>query len=97
MQLFFDAQKLLRFFFFDRSDGHAGPAGDNIFYVFAADDASGGFIQMIFFAQGAQVLALLALFIGVETRLFKLMVCDGIFHPMHDELNALLDFRNFFR
>ncbi len=51
---------------------------------------------MIFFAEGAQVLALFALFIGVEARFFKFVVRDGVFHAVHDELDALLDFGQFF-
>jgi len=41
-------------------------------------------------AQGAQVLALLALLIGVEARLLELVVGDGVLHAMHDELDAFL-------
>src|SRR4051794_1457100 len=39
VQFAFDAKQLLRFFFLDRGDGDAGPAGDNVFDVFAADDS----------------------------------------------------------
>src|SRR6185312_10539019 len=66
VQLFFHAQQLLRLFFLDGSDGYAGPAADYLLDVLAVDDTGGGFIQVIFLAQSAQVLALLALFIGVE-------------------------------
>ncbi len=51
---------------------------------------------MIFFAEGTQVLALFAFFIGVEAGLFELVVRDGVFHAVHDELDALLDFGEFF-
>ena len=47
---------------------------------------------MILLAQGAQVLALLALLVGVEARLLELVVRDGVFHAVDDELDALLDF-----
>src|ERR1039458_2123416 len=96
VQLFLDTQQFLRLFFFDRGDGHAGPARDHVFDVFAVDHAGGRLVQMIFFAQGAQVLALFAFFIRVETRLLELVVRDGVFHAMHDELDALLDFGQFF-
>jgi hypothetical protein len=39
VQLFFDAEELLGFFLFDGGDGNAGPAGDDVFDVFAGDDA----------------------------------------------------------
>ena len=45
---------------------------------------------MILVAQGAQVFALFALLIGVEARLLELVVRDGVFHAVHDELDALL-------
>ena len=92
MQLFFDAQQLLRLFFFDRSDGNAGPARNYVFDIFASDYAGGRFVEMIFLTQGAQVLALLAFFIGVEARLLELVVRDGVLHAVNDELDALLDF-----
>ena len=91
VQLFFHAQQLLRLFFLDAGDGHAGPAADHVFDVFAADDAGGGVVEVILVAQGAQVLALLALLVGVEARLLELVVRDGVFHAVHDELDALLD------
>src|SRR5579863_9826139 len=90
VQLFFDAEELLGFFFLDRSDGDAGPAGDHVFDVFAADYAGGRFVQMIFFAKSAQVLALFAFLITVETRLLELVVRDGVFHAVNDELDAFL-------
>ncbi len=45
---------------------------------------------MVFVAQAAQVLALLAFLIGVEARLLELVVGDGVLHAMHDKLDALL-------
>src|ERR1022692_1296461 len=92
VQLFFNAQQLLRLFFFDGSDGNASPARDYIFDVLAAYDTSGRLVQMIFLAQRAQILALLAFFIRVETCLLEFMVGDRVLHAMHDELDALLDF-----
>src|ERR1017187_5968893 len=41
VQLFLNAKQLLRLFFFDRGDGHAGPARDHVFDVFAVDYAGG--------------------------------------------------------
>jgi len=73
VQLFFDAQELLGFFFFDRGDGDAGPAADHVLDVLPANDSDGGFIEVVFFAKGAQVLALLAFFVGVEARLLELV------------------------
>src|SRR6266446_5072817 len=96
MQLFFDAQQLLRFFFFNRSDGNAGPARYHVLDVLPTDYAGGGFIEVVFFAKGAQVLALLAFFVRVEARLLELVVRDGVLHAMDDELDPLLDFRQFF-
>ena len=95
VQLFFDAEQLLRFFFFNRGDRHAGPTRDHVFDIFAVDDAGRGLVEMIFFAQGAQVLALFPLLVGVEARLLELVVRDGVFHAMDDELDALLDFGQF--
>src|SRR5579863_2490891 len=95
VQLFFDAEELLGFFFLDRSDGDAGPAGDHVFDVFAADYAGGRFVQMIFFAKSAQVLALFAFLITVETRLLELVVRNGVFHAVNDELDALLHLGQF--
>src|ERR1700722_14546335 len=51
---------------------------------------------MIFFAKAAQVLALLAFFVGVKARLLELMVRDGVLHTMDDELDALLHFGDLF-
>ncbi len=45
---------------------------------------------MIFLAQGAQVFALLAFLVRVEARLLELVVRDGVFHAVNDELDALL-------
>src|SRR5260370_32400306 len=52
---------------------------------------------MVFLAERAQVLAVLAVFIGREARLIELVGGDGIFHAVHDELDAVLHFGNFFR
>ena len=51
---------------------------------------------MVFFAKGAQVLALLAFFVRVEARLLELVVRDGVLHTVDDELDALLDFGQLF-
>src|ERR1022692_4639848 len=97
VQLFFDAQQLLGFFFLDRGDRHAGPARYHVLDVLPTDYAGGGFIEVVFFAKGAQVLALLAFFVRVEARLLELVVRDGVLHTMDDELDAFLDFCQFFR
>ena len=52
---------------------------------------------MVFFAKGAQVLALLAFLVRVEARLLELVVRDGVLHTVDDELDALLDFGDLFR
>ena len=49
---------------------------------------------MVFVAQGAQVLALFPLLIRVKARLLELVVRDGVFHAVHDELDALLNLCN---
>src|SRR6266436_7055869 len=97
VQLFFDAQQFLRLFFFNGSDGHAGPARYHVLDVLPTDNAGGGFIEVVFFAKGAQVLALLAFFVRVEARLLELVVRDGVLHTVDDELDALLDFGDVFR
>src|SRR5581483_760345 len=53
VQFLFDAQQLLRLFFFNRSDGNAGPAGYHVLDVLPTDNAGGGFIEVVFFAKGA--------------------------------------------
>ena len=52
---------------------------------------------MIFFAKNAQVLALLAFLVGVETRFLELVVRDRVFHSVDDELEPLLNLGNLFR
>ena len=97
MQFLFDAEKLFRLFFLDRSDRNASPARNHVFDIFAGDYARRRFVEMIFLAQSAQVLALLALFIGVEARLLELVVRDGVLHPVNDELDPLLDLGDLLR
>src|SRR5271169_107890 len=97
VQFFFDAQQLLRLFFFNRSDGNTGPARNHIFDVLAADHAGRRFVQMIFLAQRPQILALFTLFVRVEASLLELVVRDGVLHAMHDELDALLYFGDLLR
>ncbi len=90
VQLLLDAHELLRLFLLDGGDGHAGPAGDDLFDVLLGDHAGRRLVEVVFFAQRAQVLALLALFVGIEARLLELVVGDGVLHAMDDELDALL-------
>ena len=97
MQLFFDAQKLGDFLFADRRHGHAGPARDHVLDIVLGHDAGRGFVQVVLLAQLAEILALLALFVGIEARLFELLIGDGVLHPVHDELDALLDLGDFGR
>ncbi len=96
VQLFLDAQQLLRFLFLDRGHGHARPARDYFLDVLAPDHPGGGIVEMILFAQGAQVLALLALLVRVEARLLELVVGDGILHTVGDELDPLLHLGDLF-
>lgn len=97
VQLFFDAQQLLRFFFFNRGDGNTSPARYHILDVLPTDNAGGGFIEVVFFAKGAQVLALFAFLVRVEARLLEVVVRDGVFHAVYDELDPLLDLRDLLR
>jgi hypothetical protein len=97
VQFLLDAQQLLRFFFFDRGDRHAGPARDDFFDVFAVHDAGGRLVEMILLAQSPKVLALFAFFVRVEAGFLEFVIRDGVLHAMHDELDALLDFGDLFR
>jgi hypothetical protein len=91
-----DTQKLLLLVFFNGGDGYAGPAGDDFFDVFPGNDARGRVVKLEAFTQTAQIFLFLALFLGVETRFFKFVRGNGGFHAMGDELDAFLDFANFF-
>src|SRR6202047_491334 len=95
VQFFLNAQQLLGFFFFNGRDGHAGPTRYHVLDVLPTDYAGGGFIEVVFFAKSAQVLALLAFLIRVEARLLELVVRDGVLHTVDNELDALLDFGDF--
>ena len=96
MQLLFDAEQLLRFFFLDGGDGNAGPAADDVLDIFAADDAGGGVVEVVLVAQGAEVVAFFAFLVGVEARLLELVVRDGVLHAVDDELDTLLDLGDLF-
>ena len=91
VQLFFDAQQLGDLFFLDGRHRHAGPARHHVFDVVLGDDAGRGVVEIVLLAQLAHVLALFALFVGVEARLLELVVRDGVLHAVHDELDALLN------
>jgi hypothetical protein len=95
VKFFFDAEKFLRFFLLDRSNRNAGPARDYILDVLTTDDASSGFIQMIFLAEGTEIFTLFALLVRVEARLLELVVRNGVLHPVNDELDPLLNFGDF--
>src|ERR1700743_2506206 len=51
---------------------------------------------MLSVAKTAQVLALFAVFIRIETRLLKLVVRDSTIHAVHNEFDSLVDFRDLF-
>src|SRR5258708_4253048 len=91
-----DAQKFLLFVFLDGSDADAGPARNDLFNVFAGDDARRGVVQLEAFAESAQVFLFLALFLGIKARLFEFVIGDGRFHAVGDELYALLHFADLF-
>src|SRR5260370_18826923 len=71
-----DAQKFLLFVFLDGSDADAGPARNDLFNVFAGDDARRGVVQLEAFAESAQVFLFLALFFGIKARLFEFVIGD---------------------
>src|SRR5713226_2840760 len=71
VQLYFDAQQFLLLVFLDRGDRYARPARNDLFDVFARDDASRGVIQLQTLAQLAQVIFFFALFFGIEPRFLK--------------------------
>ena len=96
MQFRLDAQKFLLFVFLDGSHADARPARNDLFNVFASHDARRGVVQFEAFAQPPQVFFFLALFLGIETRLFEFVIGDGCFHPVGDEFHALLHFAHFF-
>ncbi len=79
--------------------GHrdAGPAGDDVFDIVFGYNTGGGIVQVVLVAQLAQILAFLALFVGVEAGLFELLIGDRVLHPVDDELDALLDLGDFGR
>src|SRR5579872_3003314 len=97
VQLFFNAQQLLRFLFLDGRDGNAGPARHHFLDVFAVDHPGGGVVQVVLFAQATEVFALFPLLVGVETSLLKLVVGDGVFHAVNNELDPLLRLDNLLR
>src|SRR5260370_3860169 len=91
-----DTQQFLLFVFLDGGHADAGPARNDFFNVFTRHDAGRGVVQFESFAQSTQIFFFLALFLGIKTRLFELVVGDGRFHAVGDEFHALLDFANFF-
>src|SRR5439155_23921722 len=96
VELFFDAQQFLSFFFFNRGNWDTGPARYHVLDVLPTDKAGGGFIEVVFFAKSTQVLALLAFLVRIEARLLELVVRDGVLHTVDDELNAFLHFSDLF-
>src|SRR5712692_4876264 len=96
MEFWLNAQKFLLFVFLDGGDADAGPARDDFFNVFAGHNACRGVVQFEAFAQSTQVFFFLALFLGIETRLFEFVIGDGRFHAVSDEFHALLHFADFF-
>src|SRR5215471_16118417 len=59
--------------------------------------AGRGVVEIVFLAELAQILALLALLIRIEARLLEFVIRDGVLHAMRDELDALLDVGDFAR
>ena len=92
VELILHAQQFRDLFFFDRRHRHAGPARHHVFDVVFGHHASGGVVEIVLFAKLAQVIALFALFVRVETSLLELVIGDRILHAMHDELDPLLHF-----
>src|ERR1035437_9906504 len=80
VKLFFHAQQLLRLFFLDAGDRYSGPAADHVLNVFATDNASSRVVEVVLVAHGAQALALLALFVGVEASLLEFMIGNRRMH-----------------
>src|SRR5271170_927650 len=64
MQFFLNAQQLLLLVFLDRGNLNARPARDDLFDIFAGYDSGGGIVDFQFFAEDAQMLFFLALFLG---------------------------------
>ena len=91
VQLLFDAQKLGDLFFLNGGHRNAGPARDHVLDVVLGDDAGGGVVEVVLLAQLPHVLALFALLVGIEARLFELVICGGVLHAVTDELDAFLD------
>ena len=91
MQLLFDAEQLADLFILNGGHRNAGPARDDFLDVVLGDDAGGGVVEVVLLAQLPHVLALFALLVGIEARLFELVICGGVLHAVHDELDALLD------
>ena len=96
VQLFFHAQQLLRLFFLDAGYRHARPAAHHVLNVLAAHNAGRRIVEVVLVAQGAQVLALLALLVGVEPRLLKFVIRNRRIHAVHDELDPLLHLGDLF-
>src|SRR4029077_10976998 len=96
VQLGLDAQEFLLLVFLGGGDGDAGPAGDDFLDVLAGDDAGGGVVELVALAKAAEIFFFLALFFGVEARLFEFVRGDGAFHAVGDELDALLHLADFF-
>ena len=91
VEVLLEPQQLGHLFFLDGSHGHAGPAGDDLFDVVLADRCRHGLILLLLALQPTQVLALLALLVRIEPRLFELVVGDRVLHPMDDVLDPLVD------
>jgi len=97
VQLNFDAQQLGDLFLFNRRHRHAGPARHYVLDVVLGHHAGRRFVEIVLLAQLAHILALFALLVGIEARLLELVVGNGVFHAVHDELDALLNVRQIAR
>ena len=91
MQFFLDPDQLGDLFFLDRRHRDARPPRHHVFDVLLGHHAGRRVVQVVFIAQLTQIFALFALFVAVETRFFELVIGDRGLHPVHHELDPLLD------
>ena len=97
MQFLLDSQQLLGLCFLNGGERHSGPAADYLFHI--ADSYAHGAtrIELVFLAQAAKRLTLLAFLTGVEAGLIEFMIDHHIFHAAADELQVLLYLDHFSR
>src|SRR5260370_157853 len=83
VQLGLNAQKLLLLVFLDGSHGDAGPPRDHFFDVLAGDDAGGGVVQLVAFAQAAGTLTDWKRRSSERSFSTDLRYSPGVVAPMH--------------